>query len=282
MCDPGCAVGYSASPAIAVLRWRFGDQLTWRLITIGLADTAAQYDARGFTPMVTIAGRLGFRRFGMPFTTAPRTRNMSTSLACRALIAARLRDPASELAVFRALQFGFMTTTLMMDSVDGVRIALEAVPGLEVDAIVHELESDEVHAAYQGDRATARQAAGTPSDAMGRTAQTDGPIRYTAPTLIFDSGRSRLEAGGLQTLEAYDVCLANLAPDLERESPASTALDALEAFPEGLTTIEVATLMTPRLQQVDRVAAESQLIQATIDGKVTRMPLADDALWRAN
>src|SRR5947208_25368 len=48
--DPGCPWAYSASPALAVLRWRFGDQLEWRLVTIGLTEHADQYVRRGYTP----------------------------------------------------------------------------------------------------------------------------------------------------------------------------------------------------------------------------------------
>jgi protein-disulfide isomerase-like protein with CxxC motif len=34
--DPGCPWAYSASPALAALQWRYGDQLEWRIVTIGL------------------------------------------------------------------------------------------------------------------------------------------------------------------------------------------------------------------------------------------------------
>ncbi|MGA7705519.1 MAG: DsbA family protein [Solirubrobacteraceae bacterium] len=33
--DPGCPWAYSASPALAVLQWRYGVQLRWRLVTLG-------------------------------------------------------------------------------------------------------------------------------------------------------------------------------------------------------------------------------------------------------
>src|SRR4051794_33074607 len=41
--DPGCPWAYSAAPALAALRWRFGDQLEWDLVTIGLTEHASQY-----------------------------------------------------------------------------------------------------------------------------------------------------------------------------------------------------------------------------------------------
>src|SRR5690349_17525785 len=105
--DPGCPWAYSASPALAVLRWRFGDALDWELVTIGLTESADQYAARGYTPADSAAGRMSFRRFGMPLQVAARTRLMATARGCRAIVATRLRFPEREHAVFRALQFGW-------------------------------------------------------------------------------------------------------------------------------------------------------------------------------
>ena len=39
--DPGCPWAYSASPAFAVLQWRYGDELRWRLGMIRLAENGA-------------------------------------------------------------------------------------------------------------------------------------------------------------------------------------------------------------------------------------------------
>src|SRR5207244_4278750 len=43
--DPGCPWAYSARPAHAALRFRYGDALTWRLVFIGLTEEASQYEA---------------------------------------------------------------------------------------------------------------------------------------------------------------------------------------------------------------------------------------------
>jgi predicted DsbA family dithiol-disulfide isomerase len=42
--DPGCPWAYSESPALAVLQWRYPEGLDWRLVTIGLTETAQQYE----------------------------------------------------------------------------------------------------------------------------------------------------------------------------------------------------------------------------------------------
>jgi len=91
--DPCCPWAYSASPAHAVLRWRFGAQLDWRLRCIGLTEEAEQYVARGYTPTRSALGFRRFRRFGMPFGGQPRERVTATGRACRAVVATRLLDP---------------------------------------------------------------------------------------------------------------------------------------------------------------------------------------------
>jgi protein-disulfide isomerase-like protein with CxxC motif len=278
--DPACPWAYSASPAHAVLRWRFGDQLDWRLVMIGLAEHADDYASRGYDPVRSAMGRVAFRRFGMPLAPQMRTRLMATSRGCRAVVAARMRHPGREQAVLRALQFAWFTTDALMDDDDAISDALRVVEDIDAAALVGALDDPEVTDAYEADRRQARSAAGSPTEAQRRAAATDGPVRYTAPSLLFSAGERRLEAGGFQPVEAYDVCLANLEPGLERREPAASAAEALAAFPEGLTTQEVAAVMAPHLAPVDRAAAETSLIAAQAEGAATRTPLGDDALWR--
>jgi 2-hydroxychromene-2-carboxylate isomerase len=279
--DPGCPWAYSASPAHAVLRWRYGDQLRWRLVTIGLTEQADQYVRRGYTPARSARGYLRFRRRGMPFATQPRARVTATGLACRAIVAVRLQEPELEHAAFRALQFAWFTTPLVLDDPDDLAAALERVDGLDVSAVIAALDNPEVEGAYQADRAEARTAAGSPTEAQGKAAETDGAVRYTAPSLIFGRDERRLEAGGFQPVEAYDVLLANLDPKLERRPPAEHPLDALVALPYPLTTYEVAAIMTPNNGSPDPAAAEEGLIDHVADGTVIREPLGDGALWHA-
>lgn len=277
--DPGCPWAYSASPALAVLRWRFGDQLRWRLTTIGLAEDHLQYDARGYRAATFASSLLSYRRFGMPLAPVARPRMLATGRACRAIVATRLRHPGREDAVLRALQFAWFTSDRLMDQDDEIGHVLEAVAGIDVPALVAMLDGADVTEAYEADRAVARGAAGSPCEAMGRSETTDGPVRYTAPSLIFEAGGRRFDAGGFQALDAYDVCLANLAPELERRDPADTPEEALAAFPDGLTTQEVTAVMTPRLAAADRRRSETMLVQAAVAGRVRSQPLGGDALW---
>jgi protein-disulfide isomerase-like protein with CxxC motif len=280
--DPGCPWAWSAAPHHAVLHWRYGDQLAWRLVLIGLTEDASVYDARGYTPASGAKGYLGFRRFGMPFDTQPRGRNQGTGRACRAVVAARLMAPAKEVPAFRALQIARFTTGTLFDTDDGIRSALERVDGLDAAAVVAAIDDPTTETAYQADRALARTAAGSPTEFQGKAANSDGAVRYTAPSLIFShhDGR-RFEAGGFQPVEAYDVALANLDTGLERRPPAEDPVELLGAFPYPLTTYEVAAVMAPHLTAPDLRGAEERLIDAAARGAVRRETIGGGELWHS-
>ena len=278
--DPGCPWAWSAAPHHAVLQWRYGDQLAWRLALIGLAERAADYDARGYSAVSGARGYLRYRRYGMPFDTQPRARTIGTGRACRAIVAARLLDPAAELPVFRALQLARFTTTTLFDTDDGIRGALERVPGLDANKILAGIGDPATEDAYQADRALVRTAAGSPTEFQGKAADTDGAVRYTAPSLLFEHrDGARLEAGGFQPVEAYDVVIANLDPTLERRAAADDVAEVLAVFPYALTTREVAAVMAPHLVAPDERAAEVALIEAAGTGAVRRETIGGGALW---
>jgi predicted DsbA family dithiol-disulfide isomerase len=280
--DPGCPFAYSASPALAVLRWRYGDQLDWRLVTIGLAEDPQRYIDAGYTPTRSTIGQQSyFKRFGMPLLMQPRARVTATSRACRAIVATRLHFPGREDEVLRALQLAWFTSTLLLDQDADLTQALARVDGLDIDAVIAAIDEHATIAAYEDDKEQTRSAEAGPTDFQGKARQTDGPVRYSAPSLVFHSEAGlRLEAGGFQTIDAYDVLIANLDSTLERQAPPEQAIDALIRFPTGLVTAEVAAILAQNNQLPDRDAAERALIQLVGDGAVKREALADDALWQ--
>jgi 2-hydroxychromene-2-carboxylate isomerase len=279
--DSGCPWAYSANPALRVLEWRYREQLAWRLVVIGLTEDASQYEARGYTPERAALGQLRFRRFGMPFSPEPKARICATARACRAVVAARILDPGSEWRAFRALALANFTTPLLLDDDAQLADALDAVPGLRGREIVAMLDSPEVSEAYERDRAESRTAAGSPTELQGKTAASDGPVRYTAPSVVFERDGHRLEAGGFQPVEAYDVLVANLDPTLSREPVPPSPAPLLQYFSDGLTTQEVAALLTEGNDAPDRPTAEAALIELVAAGDAVRRPLGDDALWLA-
>lgn len=278
--DPGCPWAYSAIPALRVLGWRYRHQLSWRLVVIGLTEDASQYAERGYTPLRGALGQLRFRRYGMPFSPQPKTRLSATARACRAVVAARLTQPGSEWGVLRALQLANFTTTLLLDDDDQLAEALRGVAGIDADAVVARLDDPEVSDAYESDRVEARRAAGSPAELQGKTADTDGVVRFTAPSVVFERDDQRLVAGGFQPVEAYDVLIANLNPTLTREPPPQTPFPLLEVFRDGMTTQEVALAMAEGNDAPDLGTAEAALLELVANGEATRTPLGDGAVWQ--
>jgi len=217
----------------------------------------------------------------MPFLSEPRARVAATGRACRAIVATRLLDPSREGEVFRALQLGWFTTTLVLDQDDDIAQALQRVSGLDIAAVVAAIDEKATIAAYEADKRETRNAEGGPTQFQGKARQTDGPVRYSAPSLVFENGDGRrLEAGGFQKIEAYDVLVANLGPGLDRREPPEEPLAALAAFPAGLTTQEVAAIMAHNNEEPDRLAAERALIELAGAGRARRTSLGTDALWQ--
>lgn len=266
-----------------MIEWRYGDQLDWRLVLVGLSEDVSRFAEFGFTPLrMTSSGRLFRERYGMPFALHPKPRLSASSRACRAVIAARREWPGSEWRVFRALQLANFNTPLLFDDDDQMREVLSDVPGVDAEQIVALIDAPDVVAAYERDKAESRTAAGSPTALQGKAGNSDGAVRYTAPSLLFvgPDGR-RLEAGGFQPVEAYDVVIANLDPTLERTAPPDDPSALLQYFPFGLTTQEVAALMTRGNDRADRAAAEDALLALVYEGRAERHALGDDALWTA-
>jgi 2-hydroxychromene-2-carboxylate isomerase len=280
--DAACPWAYCASPALRVLEWRYRDQLAWRLVTIGLREDASGLVARGYDTTRAAERLRTFReRYGMPLDLVPKERAAGTGLGCRAVVAARLLDPGSEWRVLRMLQLAQFTTGLLLDDRERIADALRAVPGLDADRIVASLDAPEVEEAYERDREEARRAAGTPAEAQSKTSTSDGPVRFTAPSLVFRRGEQTLVAGGWQPLPAYDVLLANLEPTLDREPAPPTPAPLFELFPDGLTTAEVALLLADGPDPIaDLPAAERALLDLAATGAIVRVPMGRDALWQ--
>jgi 2-hydroxychromene-2-carboxylate isomerase len=279
--DAACPWAYSASPALRVLEWRYGDGLEWRLVMIGLREDASGLAERGYSPARSVLGHMKFRRrYGMPFRLAPKERLSGTGRGCRAVVAARLRAPGSEWRVLRALQLAYFTTPLLLDDDELILAALRALPGVDADAIVGSLDDADVAAAYEQDKAETRSAAGTAAEAQEKTSTSDGPVRYTAPSIVFEQNGLRLVAGGWQPLLAYDVLIANLDPAVPRTPPPESVEPLLAYFPDGLTTAEVAALIADGPDPVpDFESAERSLLQLVAEGRAFREPLGNDALW---
>jgi protein-disulfide isomerase-like protein with CxxC motif len=280
--DAGCPWAYSANPALRVLEWRFRDQLSWRLVMIGLREEASDAAVRTYDPeRALVRWKVFESRYGMPFAVDPKSRASGTGRGCRAVVATGLLDPGSEWRVFRALQIANFTGSVYLDDVESLRVALHLVEGVDADRIADAIDHPDVVAEYERQRTEARSAAGTPSEAQDKTTVSDGAVRYTAPSVLFQRDDEVAYAGGWQPLLSYDTVLANFAPELERVPAPESPEPLLDFFPGGLTTAEVALLLAEGSDPIpDRETAEALLSDLVAVGHATRTDACSDAVWR--
>jgi hypothetical protein len=252
-------------------------------VLVGLSENTERYERMGFTALRGSQSSASFRdRYGMPFAPGVKTGRAASTRACRAVIAARREYPGTEWHVFRTLQLGNFNTPLLFDDDDHMIQAIgSSVPSVDAERIISLIDDPEVLAEYEADKAETRTAAGSATDLQGKAGNSDGAVRYTAPSIVFTrvSDDLRLEAGGFQPVEAYDVIIANLDPTLDRRLPPEDVAELLEFFEFGLSTQEVAALLARGNDKPDRAAAELELLALLHDGRAERHSLGDDAIW---
>jgi 2-hydroxychromene-2-carboxylate isomerase len=280
--DPSCPWAYSAEPFMRALEWRYGNGLAWRLVTIGLREDTSGLVQSGTTPESRVNGWRWFAEtFGMPLLTTPRARLVASGPMCRAVKAAGLQGEAAERGMLRAVRMAWFTSVHLLDEDDAFAEVAAEVPGLDAERLIRDLHDPGVEEAYQADRAEARSAAGIgdPAIAQDRAALFDGGARFTAPSLVFRHDGSTLVAGGFQSFEAYDVCVANLAPHLPRRAQPEPA-ELLAEYPQGLTTAEVAQVCRDRNDPADMPGTEAELARLADAGAIRQSAIGDDQrLW---
>lgn len=267
--DPGCPFAFSAEPALAALRWRFGDQIALRSRMIVLSNAPEDYDRKGLTPEIAARGaaRLAASH-GMPLRDEPPERMVATRPACRAVVAARThvgRQAADRL--LRALRVRHFAGELM--DTDPVLDAAATDAGLDPAALRAWTGDDAVHRELEVDVADARSPLPAAAGPLDRklAAVEGGGRRYTAPSLVAEG----LVAPGFQPLEVYEVVLANARPSLEPRDAPDDPLEVLRWADWPLATAEVAAVMGTSID------AARQALEAT---DATFTPAAADGYWK--
>jgi len=274
--DAACPWAWSAEPAKWRLRWLYGDQLDWRVRMIGLAEDADDYARRGFTAERMAAGLAQFAAdYGMPMETAPRPRLAATVPACRAVVAAREHaSPAAAEALLRRLRIHAMTRADAVLDDDATIAAAAREAGLDPDALARWCADPDVERALRDDMRQARRPGPAALALRHKLAPTpDGGMRYTAPSLVFArvADGAVIEAPGFQPSLAYEVAIANLAPELERRAAPASVAELLAWAGGPLATREVAEVLGVRVAEArDRLAQEAGVVA---------QPAGTDAFW---
>lgn len=270
--DAACPWDYSAEPVRIALEERYGDQLSWRTVQVGLHESAAVLARRGYTTAGLARSYAFFQdRHGMPFCGDERPRLMGTWLGARAVKAAELQGPAAGAGLLRRLRLAWFVEVRLMDERATILRLAEEVEGLSPERFAADLDGETSAAALERDMAEARRPDRV-ALTLEKTAVPSGEAgpRYTTPTYVFLAEGRSTTVPGFQPLEAYEVALHNLAPGLKRR-PGPEPHQFLLARPGELyATAEIAAA-TGRSQRrnVEQLEAllPSQPVQRTAAGR---------------
>ena len=258
--DPVCPFAWSAEPSRRRMEWLYGDAIVLRPRMVGLHVSGEEMAAQGFTPEGLASGQAKLaHRFHMPMDTEPRSRLWGSIPACRAVVAVRRHDPARERAILRVLRVRCFSGQL----IDELRILRDAARevGIDPDDLAGWLEEPETERALQEDLAAARRPRPEALALPGKLAETDdGGMRYTCPSWEITHDGRTATVPGMQPLAAYEVALANLAPELTRREDPESVEAVLAWAGEPLATAEVAAVCAIELDEareaLGRVARE--------------------------
>jgi predicted DsbA family dithiol-disulfide isomerase len=262
--DPGCPFAWSAEPFRRKLQWRYGDELEWRRRMVVLADSADEYAAKGFTPEFLSKSSADLsRKHGMPIDTSVREKLSATAPACRAVVAARLHAPDAEGALLRALRVRNFAGEALED--ESTRAGAASDVGLDPAALESWMASDEVARMLDEDRAAARSPSAAALAQNHKLAPAGDGRRYTCPSyeIVRLEDGARIDVPGFQPYAAYEVALANLAPEVALRDAPEDVLELLGWAGEPLATREVAVVCDidddEAREQLGRVASERHL-----------------------
>ena len=260
--DPACPFAFSAEPALWRLRWLYGRGLDWELRMVVLSESPEDYYAKGFTVDKQSAGLKSLQqKYGMPIDWRLRPRMTATVHACRAVVAARLNDPANEWRLLRAFRVRHMSGE-MIDEQPTIDAATRDA-GIAPGDLARWIADPGVEAALREDIESARRPSSASLAQVHKLASTDeGGRRYTCPSLEFTGpdGR-RIDSPGFQPVEVYEAAIANLEPELERRDAPESVEALLEWAQVPLATAEVAAVMgieaADARAELARIAAET-------------------------
>lgn len=263
--DPACPFAWSAEPSRRRIEWLYGDQIELRPRMVGLHETGEAMAEKGMTTEMLARGaaRLAAAHH-MPMDTGERPRLAGSVPACRAVVAVRLHAPDRERAMLRALRVLNFAGQLLDEDATLRRAAERA--RVDPDDLERWLAEPETNTALRGDMRAARaptpEAVALPGK-LARDPDSKAGYRYTCPSweLVHDGRTATVP--GFQPTAAYEVTIANLAPELTRREDPADVTEVLLWADEPLASAEVAAVcgldLDDAREQLGRVAAEEHI-----------------------
>ncbi len=267
--DPGSVWAWGSEPKLRLLRWRYGDQVTWRQVLGGFAEdedhhplaTGERLDPTGDAAAALETWRTVHATTGMPHPPHVKALFTSTKLACLAVKAAqRQGDEVGERVLRRLREWTFLLGE-RFDTVVAAVAAVSGVPGLDIDDYVAALSDPETMIAYQEDWEESRR-----PNAQARQLEDDHPghgrvradgnrFRYSFPTVVVEGPGGTVTVAGWRPLEDYLAAVERAAGDEPLTPRPDPTTDEVIARWGTAADVELALLAGPRSSDPTGVVA---------------------------
>jgi protein-disulfide isomerase-like protein with CxxC motif len=239
--DPGCSWAWGSEPKLRLLRWRHGHRLRWRRVLGGLVGDMLAYDpdfdAEQRAPDYAAYWATVSEHTGMPAPDPLHWMYASTEPACLAVTAAARQGEEVADRVLRRLREATFVHGHPPDDPDRIAAALTAVPGLDRDRLLADLDDDEVGEAFQRDWEATRRPdpevleLEEEGPGAGNAKHAEGHWRYVFPTIVVRNADERRIVPGWKPYEAYVAAFEELDPGVTADPrPDPTPAEVLEAF----------------------------------------------------
>ena len=270
--DPGCPFGFNAQRQELQLMWHYGHATEIERRMIVLTETTVSFEERGMSPdMIARARERLSATYGMPMGSEAVTEAPATIDACRGYVGARMYAPDRSLALLRALRRRAHSDQQRLDDLATVHAAADDA-GIDRATVDAWLADPEVEAALRADMAATRDPLPEARALAHKLSKSDGGLRYSTSSAVFEHDGRRVVAAGFQPFAVYEVAMASVAPDVERRAAPESVAEVLAWAPFPLATAEVA-----ELRGIDLDQARGELEQAG----ATFTPSANDGYWAA-
>jgi hypothetical protein len=206
-----------------------------------LSESVEQLEAAGFGPeRLSSALESVARQEGMPVDTSLRPRIAISAVACRAVVAARLRAPGQLRALLRALRVRNFSGELL-DAPETIDAAARDA-GLDPEQLWSWMSAEDAKAAFEEDKRLARSPKPAARILDHKLAGPEEERRYTCPSYELSRGDVQLTAPGFQPFSIYETLVANLLPDVARNPEPESVEQVLAWAGHPLATKEVMLL----------------------------------------
>jgi predicted DsbA family dithiol-disulfide isomerase len=268
--DPGCPFGFNAQRQEAQLLWHYGEGLDITRRMIVLTDKSTSFEERGLSREMVAGNAKRLRSlYGMPMLTEPPDRLGATIEACRVYVGARIHEPARADLLLRSLRRRAFSEGHPLDELDTIHGA-GADAGVAPQTLDDWLADEQVERALREDMAATRAPLREALALSHRLSRSNGGLRYSTASAVFERGDRRVVMPGFQPFAVYEVAVANVDPELERRPPPQTVEEVLSWAPYPLATAEVAEL---RGIGLDQARDELKQVGALLDAA------AGDGYW---